>query len=111
MTDSAGFLQPHLQAWLPWLYADSRWWTVFGIVGNLLFSSRFLLQWLHSERHKQLVVPPVFWHLSFWGSVVSLIYALHVDKLPVILGYAFLPPLYARNLILLGRGKNPQEKS
>lgn len=108
MTEATGFLQPHVQAWLPWLYLESRWWTAFGVAGNLLFSSRFLLQWLHSERRRALVVPPLFWHLSFWGSVVSLVYALHVDKLPVILGYVFLPPLYARNLMLLRRGRTTE---
>jgi lipid-A-disaccharide synthase-like uncharacterized protein len=100
----AGFLAPFLASALPWLYADSVWWTAFGLLGNLMFSSRFLLQWLRSEKEKKLVVPPIFWHLSFWGSLISLIYALHVDKLPVILGYFFLPMIYARNLILLRRG-------
>jgi len=47
--------------------------------------------------------PPIFWHLSFWGSVLQLLYALHIDKLPVMLSYAFLPFLYARNLWLLKR--------
>jgi lipid-A-disaccharide synthase-like uncharacterized protein len=103
MNDVSGFLQPLLGRGLPWLYRDSAWWTAFGLLGNLLFSSRFVVQWLYSERRRQLVVPPVFWHLSFWGSLVSLVYAFHVDKLPVILGYAFLPVLYARNLMLLGR--------
>ena len=46
------------------------WWTVVGLAGNALFSSRFLIQWLYSERKGRLVVPPVFWHLSFWGSLV-----------------------------------------
>jgi lipid-A-disaccharide synthase-like uncharacterized protein len=50
------------------------------------------------------VVPPIFWHLSFWGSSVSLIYALHIDKLPILLSFSFLPFLYARNLMLLRRG-------
>lgn len=98
-----GFLAPHLGQWLPWLYLDSVWWTVFGLAGNALFSSRFLIQWLHSERQRQLIVPPVFWYLSFWGSLISLLYAFHVDKLPIILGYLFLPVLYARNLKLLRR--------
>jgi lipid-A-disaccharide synthase-like uncharacterized protein len=89
---------------VPWLYADSEWWTVFGLLGNVVFSSRFLIQWLYSEKKKVLVVPPVFWHLSFWGSVIALLYALHVDKLPIILSFAFLPFLYARNLALLRRG-------
>lgn len=109
MTEGA-FLEPWLGRLLPLLYADSRWWTAFGLAGNLLFSSRFLIQWLHSEKKKELVVPPIFWHLSFWGSVISLVYALHVDKLPIILGYLFLPLLYARNLVLLRRGKAPAEE-
>jgi lipid-A-disaccharide synthase-like uncharacterized protein len=103
MADPTGFLQPHIGAQTQWLYRDSIYWTAFGLCGNALFSCRFLLQWLHSERQKRLVVPAVFWHLSFWGSVICLIYAFHVDKLPIILGYLFLPFLYARNLRLLGR--------
>lgn len=110
MNDNAGFLQPFLGQFVPWLYVDSSWWTVFGLLGNALFSSRFVIQWLYSEKRKELVVPPIFWHLSFWGSVISLVYALHVDKLPIILGYAFLPVLYARNLVLLRRGKTPPAK-
>ncbi len=66
-----------------------------------MFGSRFFIQWLHSEKHKRVIVPPVFWHLSFWGSLICLTYALHLDKLPVILGYVFLPFLYARNLYFL----------
>lgn len=104
MSDPSGLLQPFLGNVLPWLYRDSLGWTFFGLIGNVLFSSRFLLQWLHSEKQKQLVVPPIFWHLSFWGSMISLIYAFHIDKLPVILGYVFLPIIYARNLVLLSRG-------
>ena len=104
MNDNAGFLQPILGQFLPWLYLDSGWWTAFGLLGNALFSSRFIIQWLHSEKRKELVVPPIFWHLSFWGSTVSLIYALHIDKLPILLSFSFLPFLYARNLRLLRRG-------
>jgi lipid-A-disaccharide synthase-like uncharacterized protein len=96
-----GFLEPLLGRLLPWLYHDTVWWTAIGLTGNALFSSRFLIQWLHSERKQRLIVPPVFWHLSFWGSVISLVYAFHVDKLPIILGCVFLPFLYARNLSLL----------
>ena len=101
MSDPHGFIQPFLGERWPWLYHDSIYWTVVGLLGNGLFSSRFIVQWLHSEKHKRLIVPPIFWHLSFWGSVISLVYAFHVDKLPVILGYVFLPFLYARNLRLL----------
>jgi lipid-A-disaccharide synthase-like uncharacterized protein len=105
MTDPNGFLQPLLDSMVPWLYYESKLWTAFGLIGNLLFSLRFIVQWLYSEKRRELVVPGIFWHLSFWGSVIALIYAFHIDKLPVILGYIFTPVLYARNLVLLGRGK------
>lgn len=103
MSDSTGFLAPYLGGYVPWFYRESIIWTFLGLAGQGLFSARFLVQWLSSERHHRIVVPPIFWHLSFWGSVLSLIYALHVDKIPFILGFALLPFLYARNLVLLGR--------
>ena len=102
---SQGLLKPLLGEMLPWLYADSILWTAVGLTGAGVFSSRFLLQWLQSEKEKQLVVPVYFWHLSFWGSTLNLIYALHIDKLPIILGCCFLPILYGRNLILLRRSR------
>jgi lipid-A-disaccharide synthase-like uncharacterized protein len=105
MSDPTGFLNPVLGSVIPWLYNESLFWTAFGLMGNLLFSLRFIVQWLYSEKRKELVVPAIFWHLSFWGSVIALIYAFHVDKLPIILGYFFLPILYARNLALLAQGK------
>jgi len=105
MNDASGLFQPWLGAALPWLYVDSFWWTVFGLAGNAIFSTRFVVQWLYSERKRKLLVPPIFWHLSFWGSLISLVYALHIDKLPVILSFALLPPLYFRNLMLMKRGE------
>ena len=105
MSEAGAFLKPLIGSVVPWLYYDSQWWTVFGLLGNVLFSLRFIVQWLYSEKRKVLTVPGIFWHFSFWGSMIALIYAFHVDKLPIILGYFFLPLLYARNLVLLARGK------
>jgi lipid-A-disaccharide synthase-like uncharacterized protein len=109
MSNASGFLEPYIGAQMQWFYRDCGYWTAFGLCGTVLFGSRFFLQWLHSERKRSLVVPPIFWHLSFWGSVINLIYGIHVDKLPVILGYLFLPFLYARNLYLLRRTNLKQE--
>jgi lipid-A-disaccharide synthase-like uncharacterized protein len=104
-----GFLEPFVPATLRWFYADSYVWTIFGLFGNVIFSLRFIVQWLTSERQKRIVVPPIFWHLSFWGSLISLIYAFHVDKLPIILGYIALPVIYGRNLVLLRRTRGSAE--
>jgi len=103
MNHPVGIVERILGPQFDWLFYDSTSWTVFGFLGTFLFGSRFFLQWFHSEKHQKIVVPPIFWHLSFWGSMICLIYALHIDKLPVIFSYLFLPFLYARNLVLLRR--------
>lgn len=101
MQEADMFLRPWLEQYLAWFYMDSYWWTVFGLIGQAIFGSRFILQWLASEREKKIVVPSLFWHLSFWGSCITLLYAFHVDKLPFILGNLVLPIIYGRNLFLM----------
>ncbi|MEM9302657.1 MAG: lipid-A-disaccharide synthase N-terminal domain-containing protein [Pseudomonadota bacterium] len=104
LVSTGGFLSDLMPAWIhTWLYADSLIWTAVGFAGAGIFGSRFVFQWLHSERRKTLVVPWYFWHLSFWGSTLNLLYALHLDKAPLIFGTVFLPFLYGRNLVLLAR--------
>lgn len=97
------FLAPYLGTYVPWLYSSSYWWTALGFAGNILFGSRFILQWLTSEKRKEVVVPAYFWHLSFWGSLLNVVYALHIDSAPIILGVIALPIIYGRNLVLLHR--------
>ena len=109
MNNSGYFLQGALHGWVPWLYASTWWWTVIGFAGNILFGSRFIFQWLESERKNQLVVPSYFWQLSFWGSVLNLLYVLHLDSAPLILGVAALPFIYGRNLVLLRRTRPVNE--
>jgi lipid-A-disaccharide synthase-like uncharacterized protein len=96
-----GFLAPYLAAYAPWLYINSAWWTALGFLAGFTFSGRFILQWLYSEKVKKVTVPALFWHLSFWGSVMNMIYLLHVDRAPLIAANFFLPFLYGRNLYLL----------
>ncbi|MES2309177.1 MAG: lipid-A-disaccharide synthase N-terminal domain-containing protein [Verrucomicrobiota bacterium] len=98
------FLAPYLSSYLPWLYLDSKIWMVIGFLGTFTFGSRFIIQWWASERKKQIVVPAAFWYLSFIGSLLTLIYVIHLDKAPLILGNLFLPILYGRNLVLHRRG-------
>ena len=100
-TNTGQFLQPYLGSWIPVLYAQSYLWTILGFAGNLLFSSRFFFQWLASEKEHKLIVPAYFWHLSFWGSVLNLVYAFHIDNAPILFGVIALPFIYGRNLVLL----------
>ena len=86
-----------------WIHDDSVYWTLFGLAGNLMFTSRFVVQWYASEKLKQSIIPKNFWHLSLLGGLINLVYAVHVWKLPFILG-SLLPPVVAfRNLILIAR--------
>ena len=97
---SLAFLEATLGKLVPWLYVDSMIWTSVGLLGSIVFGGRFVLQWLTSEKKGTVVVPSLFWHMSFYGSCLNFIYFLHIDKLPLILGNCFLPFLYARNLWL-----------
>ncbi|MGV3771451.1 MAG: lipid-A-disaccharide synthase N-terminal domain-containing protein [Verrucomicrobiales bacterium] len=106
-TAQSHFLQPYLSGALPWLYVNSYWWTALGFFGNFLFGSRFIFQWLASEKKKQLVVPGYFWWLSFWGSLINLVYAFHIDNAPIIFGVLALPFIYGRNLVLMKRTPVP----
>jgi lipid-A-disaccharide synthase-like uncharacterized protein len=76
-------------------------WTFFGLTANACFAGRFILQWVMSERQGRSVVPLGFWYLSLLGGVMMLIYAIHVGKLPLVLGAMFTPFIAMRNLWLV----------
>jgi lipid-A-disaccharide synthase-like uncharacterized protein len=80
---------------------DSRVWLLIGLIGNALFFSRFMVQWIASERAGRSFVPDSFWWLSIAGSVVLLLYAIH--KRDPVFTLAYLPNciVYVRNLMLI----------
>lgn len=80
---------------------DAKIWLAIGFAGNALFFSRFLVQWLASERAGRSYVPVAFWWLSIAGSVVLLLYAIH--RRDPVFTLAYLPNcvVYVRNLMLI----------
>ncbi|MBA3487825.1 MAG: lipid-A-disaccharide synthase N-terminal domain-containing protein [Lysobacter sp.] len=76
-------------------------WIVIGFVGQALFSARFLLQWLASERARRSVIPTAFWYFSLGGSMVLLAYAIHRADPVFIVGQATGLAIYLRNLYLI----------
>lgn len=80
-------------------------WLVIGFAGQVFFSSRFLLQWLASEKQKKSVMPVGFWFLSIGGSLLLLAYAVHRRDPVFILGQASGFLIYSRNLQLIYREK------
>ena len=80
-------------------------WIAIGLFGQLLFSCRFLVQWITSERMKKSVIPVAFWYLSIGGSLTLLSYAIYRTDPVFILGQAGGLIIYLRNLMLIHREK------
>jgi lipid-A-disaccharide synthase-like uncharacterized protein len=76
-------------------------WLVIGLLGQALFSARFLVQWIASERKKQSVVPRQFWYFSVGGGLTLLLYAVYRRDPVFILGQGAGLFVYARNLYFI----------
>jgi lipid-A-disaccharide synthase-like uncharacterized protein len=92
-------------------WSDSPAWLLFGLFGNLAFGARFLVQWIASERAGESVVPIVFWHLSIVGSLVLLVYAIHVESPVFTLAYLPNAFVYMRNIALVRRKQRLEAES
>ncbi len=81
-------------------------WLAVGLLGQALFSARFLVQWIASERKKQSVVPREFWFFSVGGGLTLLIYAIYRLDPVFIIGQGAGLFVYARNLwFIYGKGR------
>jgi len=72
-----------------------------GFAGQGLFFMRFLVQWLHSEKHKKSLIPVSFWYFSLGGSLLLLVYALIRRDLVFTVGQSTGFIIYLRNLRLI----------
>jgi lipid-A-disaccharide synthase-like uncharacterized protein len=78
-------------------------WIAVGLGGQLMFSARFIAQWIASERARRSVMPVAFWWLSLGGGVILLAYAIWRRDPVFIVGQASGLMIYARNLWLIRR--------
>ena len=78
--------------------AKFQWWVLLGYVAQVMFTMRFLVQWIASERAGKMVMPIAFWFFSIGGGLLLLAYALYVRDPVFILGQAFGVFVYGRNL-------------
>lgn len=79
-------------------------WMVLGFIAQGLFSARFLVQWIASERRGKSVVPRAFWYFSVAGGALLLAYAIHRKDPVFIVGQGAGLVVYLRNLQLLRTG-------
>ena len=83
----------------------NKFWLGLGFLAQLMFSARFLVQWLASERAGRSIVPLLFWYLSIGGSALLLSYAIYRKDPVFILGQSMGILIYSRNLCLIRREK------
>lgn len=80
-------------------------WLLLGYGGQIVFGSRFYVQWVASERQRRSVMPVVFWWLSLLGALMTLAYAIYRMDGPFIMANLGGPPIYARNLWLIHKAR------
>ena len=79
------------------------WLLVLGLVGQGVFASRFLVQWIVSERKGESVIPIAFWYLSLGGAALLFTYAFLRRDPVFMIGQATGSIVYVRNLVLIRR--------
>lgn len=81
------------------------WLIVFGSTGQVLFTLRFIYQWLYSRRVGESELPPAFWWISLIGAVIIFSYAVMRIDAVLMLGQGFGLFVYARNLMIGRKAK------
>ncbi len=79
---------------------------IIGFGAQSIFASRFIVQWLYSEKKGESAIPIIFWYLSIIGGVGLLAYAIFRQDPVIIVGQLFGIFIYLRNLILIYKNKN-----
>ena len=77
------------------------WLLILGIVAQILFTFRFIYQWLYSEKRKESSLPAGFWLLSLVGALLILSYAIFRKDPVLLVGHSLGTIIYARNLFIL----------
>ena len=77
------------------------YWEATAFVGEAIFGGRFILQWIVSEFKKKSHIPTAFWYMSVIGSLILLVYSVHIEKPVLILAFTLQIGIYVRNLVLI----------
>jgi lipid-A-disaccharide synthase-like uncharacterized protein len=89
--------------------AKFDFWLAFGILAQLLFTARFIVQWLASERAGRSVMPMAFWVFSIAGGMMTLVYGIVKREPVIIMGQALAVGIYVRNIMFVIREKMPRK--
>jgi lipid-A-disaccharide synthase-like uncharacterized protein len=79
------------------------WWVLLGYAGQALFTMRFVVQWIATERARKSVIPVAFWFFSIGGGLLLFGYSLYIRDPVFILGQGLGLFVYLRNLYFVYR--------
>jgi lipid-A-disaccharide synthase-like uncharacterized protein len=85
--------------------AKFDFWLAFGLVAQLFFTARFLVQWISSERAGKSIVPMAFWFFSMGGGLMTLVYGIVKREPVIIVGQALATIIYIRNIMLIVKSR------
>ena len=91
--------------------AKFDFWLAFGLVAQLFFTARFLVQWIASERAGNSVVPMAFWFCSMGGGLMTLVYGVVKREPVIILGQSLATVIYIRNIMLIWKNRGRASKT
>ena len=85
--------------------AKFDFWLAFGLIAQLFFTARFLVQWISSERAGKSVVPMAFWFFSMGGGLMTLVYGIVKREPVIIVGQSLATIIYIRNIMLIVKNR------
>jgi lipid-A-disaccharide synthase-like uncharacterized protein len=91
--------------------AKFDFWLAFGLVAQLAFAARFLVQWIASERAGKSVVPMAFWFFSIGGGLMTFLYGIVKREPVIIFGQLLANVIYIRNVMLIWKNRGSGSKT
>src|SRR2546425_9954971 len=88
--------------------AKFQWWVLLGYLAQIMFTMRFLVQWIASERAGKMVMPIAFWFFSIGGGFFVLAYPLFIRHPVFIIGQAFGGVVFWGDFFFLLLGRRPR---
>jgi lipid-A-disaccharide synthase-like uncharacterized protein len=98
----------NLAIWWASISTTELVWLTIGFSAQAMFTMRFVIQWLASERARRSIVPETFWYFSFAGGLMLFIYAIYRMDPVFILGQGSGLFIYARNIVFIWRAKREE---
>ena len=86
-------------------------WLVFGLAAQLVFATRFIVQWISSERAGRSVIPIAFWFFSMGGGLMTLVYGIAKREPVIIIGQSMATIIYIRNIMLIVKHRGKASKT